>query len=75
MAKKRKRGSNGNGIDPVIRSAAADAFHQRFLFLSDEALGKLLRDNPEVEQRVNELTAEIYEIMARGLRRQASSKR
>jgi hypothetical protein len=49
----------------------AEAFHQRFLYLFDEALGRLLRENPEVERRVSLLTAEIFEILAAGLRKGA----
>ena len=49
----------------------AEAFHQRFLYLFDESLGKLLRENPEVERRVKVLTAEIFEILAAGLRKNA----
>lgn len=56
----------------MVHSAMGEAFHQRFLYLFDEALGKLLRENPEVERRVNVLTAEIFEILAAGLRRSAS---
>ena len=55
----------------MVQSAAAKAFHQRFLYLFDESLGRLLRDNPEVERRVNVLTAEILEIIAAGLRKNA----
>lgn len=59
----------------MLRSAVAEAFHQRFLYLFDESLGKLLRQNPDVEERVSKLTAEIFEIMAAGLRRKSRSKR
>lgn len=59
----------------MLRSAAAEACHQRFLYLFDESLGKLLRQNPDVEARINELTAEIFEILAAGLRRGSRSAR
>lgn len=55
----------------MVQSAMAEAFHQRFLYLFDEALGRLLRENPEVERRVSLLTAEIFEILAAGLRKGA----
>ena len=58
-------------LERARRSAMAESFHQRFLYLFDESLGKLLRENPEVERRVNVLTAEIFEILAAGLRKSA----
>ena len=57
----------------MIQSAAAEAFHQRFLWMFDESLGRLLRENPQVERRVNVLTAEIFELLAAGLRAQGKS--
>ena len=65
------RRRNGSALPPMVHSAVADAFHQRFLYLFDESLGRLLRDNPEVERRVNALTAEIFEILAAELRKGA----
>ncbi len=71
MARRNGRRRNGYAIPPMVESAMAEAFHQRFLYLFDESLGKLLRENPEVERRVKVLTAEIFEILAAGLRKNA----
>jgi hypothetical protein len=68
MARRKDRRSSRHALPPVVQSAASEAFHQRFLYLFDEAVGKFLRDHPEVERRVNILTAEIFEILAAGLR-------
>src|SRR2546426_2929043 len=66
MARRNGSRRNGQVLAPMVHSALAEAFHQRFLYLFDESLGRLLRDNPEVEERLNVATAEIFELLAAG---------
>jgi len=71
VARRNGRRKNGASLPPPLSAAAAEAVHQRFLYLFDEYLGKMLRENPEVERRVAQLSADIFEMIAAGLRKQA----
>jgi len=79
VAKRRKNGRhNGGGlgvIPPFHRSAFVEAYHQRLLFLYDEALGRLFREHPEAEEEIYASSARIFEILAAAARAHAGKTR
>jgi hypothetical protein len=62
-------------IPPFHRAAFLEAYHQRLLFLYDEALGNLFREHPEVEQEIYASSARIFELLAQAARRHARDSR
>jgi len=80
MARSRNRGgrrkTDGRDLLPSwYRAPCADAYHQRMLFLFDEALGSLLRKHPEAEAELEESAARVFEIPAAAARESAAARR
>lgn len=62
-------------LPAILESSLSQAYHDRFLYLFDETVGDLLKKNPEVEARCRRLAAEIFEILAAGLRADSGNGR
>lgn len=70
-ARRRHAARSGNGVPtlpPLLHSAMAEAYHNRFLFEFDEWLGKALRENPEVAEECNRMSERIFRLLAEQLK-------
>ncbi|MBI3724916.1 hypothetical protein HY251_13315 [bacterium] len=56
-------------MPPMVQGAVAEAYRQRFLYAFDEELGRLLRENPDVAERIMANFRAIFEILAAGAKR------